>query len=81
MFCFFTSKGYWLRENKYKFLKIPLVARSCKEDSKEEGLSWSSSQAIALPIHLESYTDGDGRHWSDRQGQTASVNSSSWCFQ
>ena len=31
---FFRVKGYWLRENKNKFKKIPLVAKPCKEDSR-----------------------------------------------
>ena len=29
---FFTLKGYWLRDNKNTFKKIPLVAKPCKED-------------------------------------------------
>ena len=31
---FFTFKGYWPRENKLSIKEIPLVARSCKEDSR-----------------------------------------------
>ena len=34
-FFFLTLKGHWLREKQIKYKKIiPLIARSCKEDSR-----------------------------------------------